>query len=161
METENISNNQNNLINLERTAFTLHKCHNNQAFLCKVYNEFIVISTILVSSFITIFIPLINNYEGEESRSTQITNSILGFYISFITALSRFYNPAEKFQIYKTTSRDYLSLKYTIRQRIISSSSENIIQSINDSIKDLEELRENSPFISDKLYNKFYKEAIY
>lgn len=150
-------NSKETLVNLEKTAFTLHKCHNYKANLCKIYNEYIVISTILVSSFMTIFLPLIYNFEGNETKSSQIVNALLGFYISFITALSRFYKPAEFFQIYKSTSREYLSLKYTIRQRIIDTSGD-INLTINECIKDLEHLRENAPFINDDLYNKFYSE---
>jgi hypothetical protein len=147
------NNTEQTLLNLEKTAFTLHKCHNYKAHLCKIYNEFIVISTLLVSSFITIFLPLIYNFNGSESNSSQVLNALLGFYISFITALSRFYKPAEYFQIYKSASRKYLTMNYSIRQKIIDNST-----SIIECIKDLERLREDSPFINDTLYNKFYHE---
>jgi RPA family protein len=127
---------------LEKKAECLNRCHN---YLAKVYiiiNEVISISVILVSGVITAFLPMID-------ANTDVLNSSLAFYIGVVTSISKSYKPAERYQRHRVASQGYISLTSKIKYENNDTEEFKL-----DIISRFEILRKDSPFVSNKLYDK-------
>ena len=140
----------NQLQKFERKCNALTECHNYLGNVFKILNEVITISTILISAVITTFLPMIN-------EETGIANSVLAFSITLLSVFTKAYKPAEKYEQHRAASEQYIALRSKITQKIISSSPDdkNNIDSIYEIITKFENLRKVSPFVDNKLYDKY------
>ena len=131
---------------LEIKANTLYLSHNYLADINRIVNEFISISTIIISACITTFLPLVN-----DSHTALLVNSILGFYITIVITISKSIKPAERYQRHRIASQDYISLKSKIKY--FSLQPDNL--SVLDILHKFEKIRKESPFVSNLIYDKF------
>lgn len=139
---------------LEDKANALYKCHNYQATAYKISSDVFSLSVIAVSIIITTFLPMLKDTD------TTLVNSLLGFYITLVTTITKSYKISEKYEKHRKASQEYISLKARIRQKIIQSSGDDQrnIPIINEVIQEFERLRKEVPFISNDLYDKKCKE---
>lgn len=143
METEQ------EFIKLEVKAEAMFKSHSYYAKVYLIINEFITISVILVSGIITAFLPMIPD-------NTTVLNSVLAFYITLVTSVVKSYKPAERYERHRIASQHYISLKAFIRGKIIAKEIEDIAH-YQEIIKKFEDLRQESPFVSNKTYDRHKK----
>jgi uncharacterized protein YbcC (UPF0753/DUF2309 family) len=138
---------------LESKADALYKSHNHLADVHSILNEVISVSVIIVSAIITAFLPFLK----QENINVTLANSILAFYITFITTITKSYKPAEKHQQHRISSQKYLSLKSKIRNKMMQCDTviERNIPAVQEIIEKFEKLRKESPFIPNKTYDKF------
>jgi hypothetical protein len=146
------------LVNLEKKAITLHKCHNYNAGKYKTIENSLANSVLIFGLVLTSVIPLID----VELKYKETINTLIGLCITLLTAFSKSYKPGEKFEKHRYSSQEYISLKYKIRQQIIKShpDDQRNIQEIEKVTMDFESLRKECPFISDTLYDKKYVDTI-
>lgn len=131
------------LNDFEIKANTLYLSHNYLANVNRIVHEFISISTIIISAFMTTFLPFISN--------SILVNSILGFYITLVTTISKSIKPAERYQRHRIASQNYISLKSKIKY--FSLQPDNL--SALDILHKFEKIRKESPFIPNSVYDKF------
>lgn len=146
------------LKNLEKKAMALHKCHNYNASKYKKFDNLLSNATILLGLILTSVIPLIDI----DLKSKEMVNTIVGIFVTIISAFTKSFKPAEKYEKHRYSSQQYISLKYKIRQKIIQAhpDDQRNLHEIDEVTKNFESLRKECPFISDNLYDNQYKKTL-
>ena len=137
-------------------AEALYRSHNELAYWFKISDEVISFNIIIVSSFITAFLPIFET----NGVDTTVLNSVLAFFITIITTVSKSYKPAEKYQKNRVSSRGYLALKAKIKQKLNQNQVDqntNTLKKLDEIIQKFEKLRKDAPFVHNKLYDKHFK----
>ena len=130
-------------------ALTLHQCHKAKArrnkYIATSYNIFtILITSITGSASLSLLF--------EEYKRLKVLNVILSYMVVALGTMYRYYTPDKRKEQHKVASEDYLRLYYRIIETIIFDEiSVEWIKGINHR---LEELRENSPYIDNEIYDK-------
>lgn len=131
-------------------ALTLYRAHKacvakNKTF-ATAYNIItILITSITGSSSLSLMF--------EEYTSLKVMNVVLSYFVVALGTLYRYYIPDKRKEQHKVAAEEYIRLYYQIIETLIFNTV--TTEYIKTTNKCLEDLRENSPYINDDLYDKY------
>lgn len=131
-------------------ALTLYKAHKDCALrsgaIAVGYNIFTILMTSITGSASLSLL-------FEEYQSLKILNVVLSYLVVALGTMYRYYTPDKLKEKHRFSAEEYIRLYYHVVEILVFD--EITIDIIKDVNKQLEELRESSPYITDDLYDKY------
>lgn len=131
-------------------SLTLYRAHkelvNQNSRIAILYNVFtILITSITGSSSLSLLF--------KEYQNLKVLNVILSYLVVALGTLYRYYMPDKMKEKHRLATEEYIRLYYNIIEILIFDKIN--IEIVKDINKQLETLRENSPYINDNIYDKY------